>query len=73
MRIDPKLLDFVTDGFKFDAQVVKTKAKHTIPYNPVQVKEIFQNKNDLGNDIYIMKRTKSVIFNKYPVNNKLVN
>jgi hypothetical protein len=50
---------------------VKSKAKHALPYNPTYVKEIFENKNDQGTDVFIPKRTKSVIFNKYPNNNRV--
>ena len=72
MEIDPKILEFVTDGFRFDPQVVKNKAKHALPYNPTYLQEIFDNKNDLGNDTFIIKRTKSVVFNKYPNNNNRI-
>ena len=72
MEIDPKILEFVTDGFRFDPQVVKNKDKHALPYNPNYLQEIFDNKNDLGNDTFIVKRTKSVVFNKYPINNNRV-
>lgn len=56
MIIDRKLLNFVTDGIKFDQEVVKSKAAHSLPYSAKYVKEIFENKTDLGNDYIIKKR-----------------
>lgn len=47
------MLDFVTDNLKFDDQVVKSKAKHTLPYSPRLVRETFANSNDLGDQVYI--------------------
>ena len=51
IEVNDKLLEFVSDGFKFDTEVVKSKAKHALPYNPKEIKEILEKKNDLGNEI----------------------
>jgi len=59
MIIDRNLLNFVTDRIKFDKEVVKSKAAHSLPYSVKYVKEIFENKNDLGNDYIIKKRNYS--------------
>lgn len=57
MVISSKILDFVSDGIKFDPQVVKTKAAYTLPYKAEAVHEIFKNKKDLG-DNFIIEPTK---------------
>ncbi len=61
MVISSKILDFVSDGIKFDPQVVKTKAAYTLPYKAEAVHEIFKNKKDLGDNFIIEP-------NKYRVN-----
>lgn len=61
-------MHFVTDGIRFDKEVVKTKAKHALPYNPRDIKEILENKHDLGNEIFLVKRSKPVTLNKYQNN-----
>ena len=53
MQINSKLLEFVTDGLKFDQNVVKEKAAYALPYSPRYVKEIYENKHDLGNNLII--------------------
>ena len=57
MVISSKILDFVSDGIKFDPQVVKTKAAYTLPYKAEAVHDIFKNKKDLG-DNFIIEPTK---------------
>lgn len=72
MQINEQLLDFVSDGFKFTPEVVRSKAKHALPYKTNLVNEIFEDRNKLGNDIFLVKRQKSVIFNKYPNNSERI-
>jgi hypothetical protein len=51
--LNGKIFDFVTDGLKFDPQVIKSKAKHALSYNAGEVKEIFEDKRSLGNGEYV--------------------
>ena len=51
---------------------MKSKAKHAVPYKTNLVNEIFEDRNNLGNDIFLVKRQKSVIFNKYPNNSERI-
>ncbi len=53
MLIDPKILNFVSDGLSFDKQVVKSKAAHSLPYSVKYVKEIFKNKANISDDYVI--------------------
>ncbi len=69
VEVNNELLDFVIDGFKFNTDVVTSKAKHALPYNPNEIKKILDNKNNLGNQIFLIKRNKSVVLNKYHNNN----
>ena len=47
------MLDFVSDGLKFDSSVVKIKAAHTLPYSSKNVEEIFEKKTLLGDNLKI--------------------
>ncbi len=69
VEVNENLLEFVSDGFKFDPAVVRAKARHALPYDPGEINEILENKNDLGNDILLLKRTRSVVLSKYQNNN----
>ena len=53
MYINSKILEFVIDGIRFEPQVVKSKAAFALPYNPVELQEIFANKTVLSDDYKI--------------------
>lgn len=41
--MNSKMLELVSENIKFDSQVIKSKAQHTIPYSPTLTQEIFSN------------------------------
>lgn len=61
-------MDFVTDGFRFEHEVVKVKAKHAAGYDATEVQTILEKKNELENGVSLVKRTKSCVLNKYQDN-----
>lgn len=61
-------MDFVADGFKFEHEVVKVKAKHAAGYDASEVHAILEKKNELENGVSLVKRTKSCVLNKYQDN-----
>ena len=66
VQISHALMDFVADGFKFEPEVVK--AKHAAGYDAKEVSAILEKKNELENGIFLVKRTKSCVLNKYQDN-----
>lgn len=49
-------MQFVTEGLKFDQDVLKTTCAHALPYDPTEVKQIFKNKTDLGDNLRISQK-----------------
>lgn len=68
MEISHALMDFVADGFKFEREVVRVKAKHAAGYDATEVHTILEKKNELENGVSLVKRTKSCVLNKYQDN-----
>jgi hypothetical protein len=71
MKINPKLLEFVTDGIRFEENVVESTALYALPYSSKYAKQIFDNKSTIANDLIldpnkykrINKRNLSLKFN----------
>ena len=57
MHLNENLLKFVTDGLKFDNDVVKSTCAHALTYNPSDGVELFKNKTQLSNNVRILQRT----------------
>jgi hypothetical protein len=53
LRVDKEMLDFVSDGLNFDPQVIKSTAAYTLPYKSDYIKEVFRNKDQLGDDFHV--------------------
>jgi len=53
MKIDAKILEFVTDGIRFEENVVESKALYTLPYSSKYAKQIFDNKSTIANDLIL--------------------
>jgi hypothetical protein len=53
LHINENLMRFVTDGLKFDVEVVKSKCAHALPYDQTALNEYFKNKNVLSDNVII--------------------
>ena len=56
INLNHNLLNFVTDGLKFDNEVVKSTCAHTLAYNATDGIEIFKNKTQLSNNVRILQK-----------------
>lgn len=53
IHINENLMKFVSEGLKFDIEVVKSKCAHALPYDQNALNEYFKNKNVLSNNVII--------------------
>jgi hypothetical protein len=57
VNLNDNLLKFVSDGLKFDHEVVRSSCAHTLSYNPTDLNVFFKNKTELSNNIKILQKT----------------
>ena len=55
--VDEQVLEFLSDGLRFDSNVVKTKAFHTLPYSRRYLDEVLQKRHTLD-DNYVLESNK---------------
>lgn len=53
IKVSANILDFVVDGITFDEQVLKSKAPFTLPYDTKYVKQIYDDKYRIDDDLKI--------------------